>query len=70
MVHKPLANGSQTKCVYVWMGLQTYAALSANGSHTIRCEPKLVGFLCERRELDALPCIECPLLASGSWKIN
>ncbi len=45
MVHKPLANGLRTKCAYVWMGLRTCAAPSANGLHTIRCVPKFMGFL-------------------------
>ncbi len=50
MVHKPLANGSQTKCTYMWMGLLTCAAPSAKGSHTVRRKPKFVGFLCEHKE--------------------
>ncbi len=32
----------RTKCAYVWMGLQTCAAPSVNGSHTVHCEPKFV----------------------------
>ncbi len=50
MVREPLANGSRTKCAYVCMGLRTYAAPSATGSHTIRYKPKFVGFLRERKE--------------------
>ncbi len=33
-------NGSCTKCSYMWMGPQTCAVPSVNGSHTIRCELK------------------------------
>ncbi len=50
MVRKPLANGSQTKCAYVWMELQTCAVPSANGSHTVCREPKFVSFLLEHKE--------------------
>ncbi len=50
MVCKPLANRSWIKCAYVWTGLQTCAAPSANSSHTIRCEPKFVGFSREHKE--------------------
>ncbi len=50
MVREPLANGSQTKCVYVWMGLRTCTALSANNLHTIRREPKFVVFLRKHKE--------------------
>ncbi len=50
MVRKPLANGSRTKCAYVWMGLRTCAAPSTNGVHTIRRKPKFVGFLRERKQ--------------------
>ncbi len=39
-----------TKCMYVWMGLRTCSAPSANGSHTIHYEPKFVGFLREHNE--------------------
>ncbi len=35
-----LVNSLQTKCAYVWMGLQTCAVSSTNGSHTIRYELK------------------------------
>ncbi len=49
LIHKP-PNGSWTKCAYVWMGFRTCAALFANSSHTVCCEPKFVGFLCERKE--------------------
>ncbi len=74
MVREPLANGSQTKCAYVWMGLQTCAAPSANGSHTIRCKPKFVGFLRKYKDnwthCVSFPCTGCPLLASHLWKIK
>ncbi len=50
MMCELLTNGSQAKCVYVWTGLRTCAAASANGSHTVRCEPKFVGFWCEHKE--------------------
>ncbi len=42
-------NSSQTKYTYVWTGLQACAALSANGSHTIRCELKYASFLHEHQ---------------------
>ncbi len=45
-----MPNGLRTKCAYVWMGLRTCAALSENSSHTIRHEPKFVGFLREHKE--------------------
>ncbi len=44
---KPFTNHSQTKCVYLWMGLQTCAAPSANTSHTVRRKLRFVGFLYE-----------------------
>ncbi len=50
MVHKLLANGSQTECAYVWTGLQTCAAPSANALHTVRHKPKFVGFLHKHKE--------------------
>ncbi len=49
MVREPLANGLRTKCAYAWMGLQTCAAPSANGSHTICRKPKFVGILHEHK---------------------
>ncbi len=55
MVREPLANSLQIKCAYVCTRLRTYAALSANGSHPVRCEPKFVSFQTQR-ELDA-PCV-------------
>ncbi len=69
-----LANGSQTKCAHVWMGLQTCATLSANGSHIVRYEPKFVGFLRDHkknrmRRVSFLRTV-CPSLTSGSQKIN
>ncbi len=74
LVHRLLANSSRTKCAFVWMGLQTFAVPSANGSHTIRHEPNFVCFLCEHKEnwmrQVSFPCTGCPLLASGSRKIN
>ncbi len=50
MVRKQLANGSRTKCAYVWTGLLTSAVLSMNSSHTIRHEPKFVIFLREHKK--------------------
>ncbi len=50
IVCKPLANGSRTKFVYVWTGLQTCTALSVNGLHTVRRKSKSVGFLREHKE--------------------
>ncbi len=74
MVRKSLTNGLRTKCAYVWMGLQTCAAPSAKGSHTIHREPKFVGLLRKHKEnwmrWVSFPCTGCPLLASGSQKIN
>ncbi len=65
MVRKPLANGSQTKCAYVWMGLRTCATPSANGSHTIHHEPKFVSFLNKHKEnwmrRVSFPCTRCLL---------
>ncbi len=49
MQTKQLTNCSRTKCVYVWMGLRTCVAPSANGSHTICREPKFVSFLREHK---------------------
>ncbi len=49
-VYTSTPNGSQTKCAYVWMGMRTCTAPFANGSHTICCELKLVGFLCKHKE--------------------
>ncbi len=74
MVRKLLANSSQTKCVYVWTGLRTCAAPSANGSHTVCREPKFVGFLRKLKEnwmrQVSFPRTGCLLLASGLRKIN
>ncbi len=74
MVHKLLVNGSQTKCAYVWTRLQTCAAPSVYGSHTIRCEQKFVIFCAQtQKELDALGVLSMHLvflLASGLQKIN
>ncbi len=39
----------RTKYAYLWIGWQTYAALSANGSHTIASKVKYVGFLREHK---------------------
>ncbi len=50
MVRGPLTNDLQTKCAYVWMGLGTCIAPSANGSHSVHREQKLVGFLCKHKE--------------------
>ncbi len=50
MVRELLANGSRIKCGYVWMGMRTCAAPFANNSHTIRREPKFVGFLRKHKE--------------------
>ncbi len=44
---KQCVNGLQTKCAYVWIGLQTCATQSANGSHTVRRKPEFFGFLCK-----------------------
>ncbi len=49
MVRELLVNGSWTKCVYVWTGLQTCAALSANSLHIIRRKLKFVNFLREHK---------------------
>ncbi len=65
--YEPSVNGSYTKCAYVWMGLQTCAALSANCSHTICHKSKFVSFL---RETKGIGCTVCPVFASGLWKIN
>ncbi len=62
---RAFANSSQTKCVYVWMGLQTCTAPSVNSLHTIRHEPKFVSFLHERKG----NCVR-RVFASGSRKIN
>ncbi len=35
MVRKPLANGSRTKCTYLWIGLRTCTVPSTDSSHTI-----------------------------------
>ncbi len=43
-------SGLRIKCTYVWMGLRTCTAPSTNSSHTIRHEPKFVGFLREHKE--------------------
>ncbi len=60
-----------TLCAYVWMGLQTCAVLSVNGSHTVYCEPKFVGSLREHKEnricRSSFPRTGCPSLASSSW---
>ncbi len=66
---KWFANGSQTKYAYVWTGLWTCAAPSANGSHTVCQEPKIwlsVFYTNTKRT----GCAGCPSLASGSQKIN
>ncbi len=47
---EPLVNGLPSKCLYMWMELQTYSVPSTNGSHTVRRKPKFVGFLCEHEE--------------------
>ncbi len=56
------------------MGLRTCAALCANGSHTFRCELEFLSFLHEHKEnwmcRVSFSCTECPLLTSGSRKIN
>ncbi len=74
MVCELLANGSRIKCAYVWMGLQTCAAPSANSLHTIRRKPKFANFLHEHKEnwmhRVSFPCTGRPLLASGLQKIN
>ncbi len=74
LVYTSAPNGSQTKCAYVWTGLQTCAAPSANGSHTVRHEPKFVSFLREHKEnwmrWVSFPCTGYPLLASGLRKLN
>ncbi len=74
MGRKMLVNSLQTKCVFVWMGLRTYVVLSANSSHTVHREPKFVGFLRKHKEnwmrRVFFPYTGCPLLASGSRKIN
>ncbi len=73
MVRELLPNGSQTKCVYVWIGLWTCAAPSANSLHTVRHEAKFVGFLHEYKEnwmcWVSFLCTGYHLLASGSQKI-
>ncbi len=38
-----------------------------NCLHTIRCEPKFVGFLYKHKEIG---CAICPVFALGLWKIN
>ncbi len=43
-------NHSRTKCPYVWMGLRTCAAPSANRSYAVHREPKFVGFLRKYKE--------------------
>ncbi len=74
MVRKPLANGLQTKCAYVWTRLRTCAAPSAKSWHTIHHKPKFVRFLREHKEnwmgLVSFPCTGSPLLASSWQKIN
>ncbi len=59
---KWLANHSQTKCAYVWTGLRTCAALSANGSHTVCRVPKFVGFCGNTKRTG---CVGCPFRAPG-----
>ncbi len=44
---KLFANSLRTKCTYVWMGQRACTASSVNGSSTILCKPKFVGFLRE-----------------------
>ncbi len=61
LVYTSAPNGSQTICEYVWTGLRICAALSVNGSRTVRCEPKFVGFLREHKE----KCAGCPFHAPG-----
>ncbi len=62
-VHKLLAIGLRTKCMYMWMGLQTCAAPFANGSHTVRRKQKCRFFARTLRELDAPGGIGCPAFA-------
>ncbi len=62
MVRELLANGLQTKCAYVWMGLQSCAAPSTNGLHTIRREPKFVRFCANTKRTG---CAECLFHAMG-----
>ncbi len=62
MVRKPLANGLQTKSVYVWTGLQTCTVPSTNGLHTVRRERKFVS-LCANTKRTG--CAECPFHAPG-----
>ncbi len=74
LVYTSAPNDSRAKCAYVWTGLRTCTAPSANGSHTVRRELKFVGFLRELKEnwmhQVSFPRIECTLFASGSRKIN
>ncbi len=60
MVCEPLANSLWTKCEYVWMGLRTCAAPSANGSHTVCRKLKFVGFWANTKRTG---CAECPFHA-------
>ncbi len=40
-----LGTHMRTKCAYMWMGLLTCAVPSVNGSRTVCCKLKFVGFL-------------------------
>ncbi len=74
MVRKQLANGSQTKCAYMWTRLWTCVAPSMNGLLTVLREQKFVGFLRKNKENSmcqvSFPYTGCHLLALGSQKIN
>ncbi len=63
VVRELLANGSWTKCAYVWTGLLTCAAPSVNGSHTVCRKPKFVVFFCANTK--RTECAGCPFHASG-----
>ncbi len=52
-----------TECAYLWTGLRTCAAPSANGSHTICYELKFVSFLCEHN-LNGTCCVDKFVLCS------
>ncbi len=49
-VYTSTRNGSRTKCAYVWTGLWTCAAPSANGLHNVHHEPKFVDFWRQHKE--------------------
>ncbi len=53
----------RTRCAYMWTGLQTCTVPSANGSHTVRHEPKFVGFL-HKHKRNCMCCVDRFVLCS------